>query len=125
MGRRSPRLQRGELETLVLDLLWDHDGWLTPGDVADLLADEHPVAYTTAMTILVRLWNKGMVERRQDGRAFAYHPTVTRDEWAAKQMSEFLDNAGDRNAALTHFVSSLSSRQLTQLRRAVDRRQGR
>jgi predicted transcriptional regulator len=80
------------------------------------------VAYTTAMTILVRLWKKGMVERRRAGRAFAYHPVLSRDEWAAERMHEFLDTAGDHTAALSHFVASLDTRQLGQLRRAVQPR---
>jgi hypothetical protein len=47
---------------------------------------------------------------------------MTRDEWAAQRMHEFLDTAGDRTAALSHVVSSLNARQLGQLQRAVDRR---
>lgn len=125
MAKRDARLPRGQLEALVMGLLWDHDEWLTPRDVVDLIEDQHPLAYTTVMTTLVRLWNKDMVDRRQRGRAFAYHPLVTRDEWAARRMHELLDAAGDRTTALTHFVSSLNARQLGQLRRAVDRRKRR
>lgn len=122
VARRNEKLPNGQLETLVMDALWDAEDWLTPGDVAQLIEHEHPVAYTTVMTILVRLWNKGMVERRQQGRAFSYHPVMTRDEWAAQRMHEFLDTAGDRTAALSHFVSTLNAKQLGQLQRAVDRR---
>lgn len=122
VARRTEKLPNGQLETLVMEVLWASDEWLTPGDVAQLIEEQHPVAYTTVMTILVRLWNKSMVERRSQGRAFAYHPVLTKDEWAAQRMYEFLDTAGDRTAALSHFVSSLSSKQLGQLRKAVDRR---
>ena len=108
-----------------MDLVWDQDGWVTPGDVVELIAKQHPLAYTTVMTILVRLWNKDMVERRQQGRAFAYHPVMSRDEWAAQRMHEFLDTAGDRTVALTHFVSTLDAKQLGQLRKAVDGRRRR
>ena len=125
VAKRDSRLPRGELEALIMDVLWDQDRWLTPGDVAERLEKRHPVAYTTAMTILVRLWNKGMLERRPAGRAFAYYPVLTRDEWAAQRMHEFLDTAGDRTAALTHFVASLDSKQRGQLRRAVNPRRGR
>jgi len=108
-----------------MDVLWDADDWLAPGDVAELLADTHPVAYTTAMTILVRLWNKGMVERRAAGRAYAYHPVLTREEWAADRMHDLLDAAGNRSAALSHFVAALDAKQLGQLRRVVNPRKGR
>ena len=122
MAKRDERLQHGELEALVMDLLWEQDAWVTPRDVVELIAAQHPLAYTTVMTILVRLWNKNMLERRQQGRAFAYHPVLGRDEWAAQRMHEFLDTASDRTVALTHFVSTLNARQLGQLRRVVDRK---
>ena len=125
VARRAERLQRGELEALVMDVLWDQDGWLTPGDVHEITERHHPLAYTTVMTILVRLWNKGMVDRRQRGRAFAYHPIATRDEWAALRMREFLSSAGDRAAALSHFVSTMNPKELSALRRVLDRRRRR
>jgi predicted transcriptional regulator len=122
VARKNQKLPNGQLETLVMDVLWDSTDWLTPGDVTALIEEKHPVAYTTVMTTLVRLWNKGMLERRQQGRAFTYHPMLTRDELAAQRMHEFLDTAGDRTAALSHFVSTLNAKQLGQLRRAVDGR---
>ena len=113
MVKKAGRLPRGELEALVMGVLWDADDALTPGDVHDLIERQHPLAYTTVMTILVRLWRKG--------RAFAYHPVFTRDEWAAGRMQEFLAEAGDRSVALSHFVSSMNGKELGQLRRIVDR----
>ena len=53
----------GELERAVMDVLWDQGGWLTPGEVHQRLQD--PPAYTTVMTILVRLCGKGRVERHR------------------------------------------------------------
>jgi predicted transcriptional regulator len=125
VARRSERLARGELEALIMDVLWSSDDWLTPADVVEILKREHPIAYTTAMTILVRLWNKEMVERRSAGRAFAYHPVMTRDEWTAERMHEVFQTASNRPAALSHFVAALDARQLAQLRRAVQPRRGR
>jgi predicted transcriptional regulator len=119
MARREQRLARGELEALVMDVLWSRDEWLAPADVVRLLARSHPIAYTTAMTILVRLCDKGMVERRQAGRAFTYHPVMTRDEWTAERMREVLETASSRPAALSHFVATLDAKQLAQLRKAV------
>jgi len=119
MVRGRDQLPKGELEALVMDLLWDEDAWLAPGELAERLEDRHPVAYTTAMTTLVRLWKKGMVERRAAGRAYAYHPVLTREEWVAERMHELLDAAGDREAALSHFVGTLDRRQKGDLRRAV------
>lgn len=100
--------------------VWDRGGWSTPREVLDLLATERDLAYTTVMTVLVHLWKKGMLERRKDGRAFAYHPTQTREEWAAQRMSELLGVAADRVDALVHFVAEMSAADRDQLRRLLD-----
>lgn len=123
MARSENRRPRGELEALVMDTLWADDAeWLTPRDVHDVIARNHPLAYTTVMTTLSRLWRKGIVDRRREGRAFAYRPVATRDEWVAIRMRELLTEAGDSAAALTHFVSGMGSRERGQLRRVVRRR---
>ena len=112
-----PRL--GELEARVLEILWDAGGWLNTREVLDVLAVKRPLAYTTVMTILVRLWDKGLLERRKDGRAFAYHAVLTREEWTAHRMSELLAVAESRAEALSHFVSRMDKADVAQLRRLL------
>lgn len=120
------RLPRGELEAQVMDVLWDADGWLTPRDVHPAITTaRRPLAYTTVMTILVRLWQKGMLERRAAGRAFEYRPVSSRDEWAAQRMQDLLESSGDRLQTLHHFVASISAKEATQLRRVLDERRKR
>jgi predicted transcriptional regulator len=102
-----------------MDLLWDRGGWRTPREVLEDLSSERHLAYTTVMTILVKLWKKGMVERRKDGRAYAYHPVQTREEWTAWRMGEMLSVAENRSAALSHFVSDMSKADVAQLRRLL------
>ena len=101
-----------------MDALWDGGGWLTPGEVHELLADD-ALAYTTVMTILVRLWQKGRLERQRDGRAFAYRPIATREETAALRMDELLVGVNDRPAALSHFLKRLNASDRAQLRRLL------
>ena len=106
-----------------MDVLWAHDGPLTPRDVHSVVSTaRRPLAYTTVMTILVRLWEKGMLEREERGRAFEYRPVAGKDEWTANRMHDLLDQAGDPEAALTHFVRSIDAREAVQLRQALDRR---
>jgi len=104
----------------VLDALWDRGGWLTPADVHDAVGRRRRLAYTTVMTVLVRLYEKGLVERRRDGRAFAYHPVQTREERAAARMSELLSAAGDRSVALSWFVDNMSTAERARLRRLLE-----
>jgi predicted transcriptional regulator len=119
----AKKLARGALEARVMDVLWDTDEWMTPAAVHTAITTRRRrLAYTTIMTILVRLWTKGMLERRREGRAFAYFPVATREQWAAEQMHEFLEAAGDRNTALSHFVDAIDAREAAQLRQLLGRR---
>jgi predicted transcriptional regulator len=115
------RLERGELEARILGVLWDADEARTPREVHTALADERDLAYTTVMTVLVRLWQKGLLERDARGRAFAYRPVETRDEHVANRMRTLLAGAADRDAALTGFVESLPAAEVDGLRRIIGR----
>jgi predicted transcriptional regulator len=115
MAKRS----MGQLERAVMDILWDSGGWLTSGEVHTLLKDPS-LAYTTVMTILVRLWRKGRVERQRDGRAYAYHPVVTREQAAAARMDKVLAEARDRAAVLNHFLVGMDPADRAQLRRLLN-----
>jgi predicted transcriptional regulator len=116
------RLAGGELESLILNLLWDAGDWLTPRRVGERLPPSHPLAYTSVLTILVRLWNKGLLERQPDGRAFAYRPLRSREESAARQMRAFLEASGDHDTALAHFLSGLNTRDKGRLQSLLQRR---
>lgn len=122
----SERRARGELEAAVMDVLWSADGWLAPADVQRTISTRRrTLAYTTVMTILVRLWKKGMVERRLEGRCYVYRPVASRDEWTAQRMRDLLERAGDPAVALGHFVESIDATGARQLRRLLERRKRR
>jgi predicted transcriptional regulator len=114
------RLAHGELEGLVMDVLWDADGPLVANDVRDRLEPTRSLAYTTVLTILVRLHEKGLVERERSGRAYAYRPRLSREERAAARMGELLGTARDDSVVLARFVAALSPAQLAELRRAME-----
>jgi predicted transcriptional regulator len=118
-----PKLPPGELESLVMDVLWDSAEPLTPGDVRGRLDPERPLAYTTVMTILSRLWEKGLVERSRAGRAFAYRPRQSREQQAAQRMGELLAATGDHSVALSQFVAALPADQVAELRRLLEQAQ--
>ncbi|MDP8959704.1 MAG: BlaI/MecI/CopY family transcriptional regulator [Actinomycetota bacterium] len=109
----------GELEARVMEMLWERGGWTTPGEVQEALTPERDLAYTTVMTVLVRLWQKGLLERHRDGRAYAYHPVESREEWAARRMGQLLAAAGNRSQALGHFLQALGAPERAQLRRLL------
>jgi predicted transcriptional regulator len=110
----------GELERAVMDVLWDQGGSLTPGEVHQRLQDP-ALAYTTVMTILVRLWRKGRVDRHRDGRAYAYHPVASREQYVATRMEQLLADARDRSLVFSHLVDGMNDNDRAQLRRLLNR----
>lgn len=116
---------QGELEAAVMDVVWDRGGWVTAGEVHQVLDADRPLAYTTVMTILVRLWQKGRLRRQRDGRAYAYQPVQTREEMAASQMGQMLVSSGDRPKALAFFLDTLAPADRAQLRRMLNDDKGR
>jgi predicted transcriptional regulator len=114
-GERRPT---GALERDVLLVLWAAAAPRTPGQVRDALGQD--LAYTTVMTVLTRLWQKGMVSRHRSGRGYAYEAVMSRPDFSADQMHAALDQAGDRAATLARFVNTLSKRETRMLRRILD-----
>ena len=111
------RRAMGALEAEVLARLWSAKDAMTPANVVEAMDD--PPAYTTVMTILTRLWQKGLVERGSRGRAYAYRPVLDEAEFAAQKMRASLEAASNREAALSHFVGTLSRREERALRRII------
>jgi predicted transcriptional regulator len=118
-GWVTKRRPMGSLEAEILDCLWRADAPLTPGDVQEALGD-HGLAYTTVMTILTRLWRKGLAERAKQGRAFAYSATITEADFAATRMQAMLQSVTDRQAAMSRFVDGLDPREAIALRKALE-----
>ncbi|HEY0875823.1 MAG TPA: BlaI/MecI/CopY family transcriptional regulator [Vicinamibacterales bacterium] len=77
----------GTLEREVMDVLWREEDLA----VRDVQARLHrSIAYTTVMTTLDRLYKKGVLLRRQSGRAFFYSAAVTRPQLQAQIASSLL-----------------------------------
>lgn len=70
-----------------MEVLW-HNGEANVHDVARRL--DRPLAYTTVMTTLDRLYKKGLLDRRKSDRAFFYSPRLSREAWEQKQARELL-----------------------------------
>ena len=77
------------------------------------------LAYTTVMTVLGRLHDKGRAVREQRGRAFAYSAAVSESELAVAQMNAVLSSTTDREGALGGFVGALSHRDRAAIRRLL------
>ncbi|GAA3806422.1 BlaI/MecI/CopY family transcriptional regulator [Streptomyces coacervatus] len=105
-GEASGRRARGELESGVLATLWGAEAPLTARQVRDRLPGD--LAYTTVLTILSRLYDKGMLVRHRAGRGYAYAPARDEASHTAEQMHALLEHGSNREAVLSRFVSELS-----------------
>lgn len=104
-GERRPN---GALETEVLSVLREAGVALTPGDVRDRLGDT--LSYSTVVTVLSRMHDKGLLNRVKKSRAFAYAPVADAPGMTARRMRQVLDADADREAVLARFVDDLSDR---------------
>lgn len=116
MANRRPM---GALEDQVMDYLWMIDDPVTPSEVHEAVAPE--LAYTTVMTVLSRLFDKGRLVRDRRGRAYAYSAVRSEAEHRAEEMATSLVDAGDRTAVLSQFVASLDVDDAKTLRKLLGR----
>lgn len=85
-----------------MKVLWSGEGPMSVREVLARLneARSEPLAYTTVMTVLTRLADKGILERVRDGRGYVYEPAVS--DTAQIAVRGVMRDFGD--AALAHFV---------------------
>jgi predicted transcriptional regulator len=107
------------LEAEVLAALWTAGEPRTAAWVQDHLGGG--LAYSTVVTIMSRLYDKGSLSRVREGRAYAYTPVADEAGLAARRMRKVLDGEHDRAAVLASFVSELSTEDEETLRVLLDR----
>ena len=88
----------GELESAVMQVLWDSEHALKVQEVVDALDTGRALAYTTVMTVMDRLAKKGQVTRELDGRAWQYRPSRTWVELVANEIVGILSNGTPEQA---------------------------
>lgn len=94
----------GPLERRVMNHLW-RQAPQSVGDVQEALnhAETRPLAYTTVMTILVRLHEKGLVTREKEGRQFRYAAAVEESALEAyagrRELSRLIERYGPDSVA--------------------------
>lgn len=110
-----------ELE--VMQVLWER-GPATVAEVRERLQDE--MAYTTVLTVLRRLEEKGFVGHEEEGRAHRYRALIQSAQVQASALERLTRKlfSGSRELLLTHLVSQerLSARELRRLRAILDER---
>lgn len=118
-------IQFTDRELDVMDVLWDL-GTATVAEVQERLPDE--LAYTTVLTILRTLEEKGHVRHEEEGRAYRYIPRVDREAAGRSALRRLVRKVfkGSPEMLLTQLVSErgLSAQQLERMRKLLDARSG-
>lgn len=80
-------LSLGTLEFELMEVLW----WHGDHNVRDVVRKlSRPLAYTTVMTTLDRLYKKGFLSRKKSQRAFVYSPRFSRQQWERRRASHLV-----------------------------------
>ena len=112
----------GSLERAVMQVVWTR----REISVRDACAEFDTVAYTTLMTTMDRLYKKGLLTRRKEGRAFMYSAAASRTEIegavATELVQSLLRREGEPLPVLSSLVDAVSERDralLTELERLI------
>lgn len=109
-----------ERELDIMDILWER-GSGTVGEVKERLHDD--LAYTTVLTILRTLEEKGFVGHESEGRAYRYYPQVERSEAQDSHVNRLVKKlfSGSPELLLTKLVSdrNLSNDEIARLRKVL------
>jgi predicted transcriptional regulator len=107
-GIRRSILDLAPLELDCMNALW-RLGEATVRDIHGALATTRPRAYTTIMTILDRLTQKGVVERQKAGRAWLYKANLSADQARTHAVARLVEGffQGSTEALASH-ISTLN-----------------
>jgi predicted transcriptional regulator len=123
MRRQGGELGAGELD--VLKVLWD----LGPSPVREVMKEMHNrerrVAYTTVLTVLTRLEQKGFVASDKSEQAYVYRAKISRDRvtgsWLKSMMRQLFDGAAAPMVLRLMQSEKFSAEEIAQLQELLDR----
>ena len=119
----------GELQTEVMGVFWDRKS-ATVREALDVLNERRrrkKLAYTTVLTLVTRLWQRDLLERKPEGRGFRYQAAKDRTaligELSEQLIDRLIDDFGDIAVArLDERLSELDPARRKKLRAARNRR---
>ncbi|ETT87490.1 BlaI/MecI/CopY family transcriptional regulator [Viridibacillus sp. FSL R5-0477] len=98
----------GPLEAKIMDILWN-DVEMTIKDVQQTLDQEKLTNFNTVMTVMNRLVDKGILQKRTEGRSSLYKPVLSRDDFLNTQSKEMTNELIDEfgNVVVSHMLDAL------------------
>lgn len=125
-GKKGLELRLHDLEAAIMDVVWTKRlSSFAVGDVLAILEKQRDIAYTTVMTTVARLYDKGILDRQRDGKRYLYSPRLSREEFLGATAREVLDGAVGGHQAmvmLAEKVSEASAGELDDLEALIQKR---
>ena len=100
----------GSLELEVMEFMWRSEE-ATVRQVTKVIDRKRPIAYTTVMTVMGHLVNKGLLSRTKEGKRYRYRLTKNRQEFlqetSKSRIRTLLDDFGD--LAIAQFLGEIAN----------------
>lgn len=114
----------GALEERIMEIVWRSSAPVAVREVGKKLKSRPPLAYTTVMTTLDRLYKKGFLSREKVGNAFVYSAAMSKDEYKKRIVEETLgvllaESADPVLAAFVDTAASVDEDNLVRLERLI------
>lgn len=113
-----------ERELEALKVLWDRGEATVRQVFEELYSDADPLAYTTVLSLMQVMEQKGLVTHRQQGKAYIYLPKVERQKIYRQLAAGFLERVfdGALDEYLVHAIGGkkLSGKELDQLEAMIE-----
>jgi predicted transcriptional regulator len=105
MKPRQPKSLPTDLELEILKIIWQR-GAATVREVFLDLSAKRKIAYTTVLTMMGVLENKGHLNKKSGERAYVYRPVAPQDKVVQGMVDEFVERVFDGSAGslLMHLV---------------------
>ena len=124
MRPKSPTLTSHELE--LMKIVWRHDEPVTVRDVYEELRTRRPVAYTTVMTSLKTLEQKGHLKATQQDRAHLYRPARPKQQVIKEMVRDFVNRVfnGSSQPLVLHLLEDdqISDAELREITRMLGKK---
>ena len=121
--KRKSLTHLGETEMEVLHHVWDL-GEATVADVRERILENRDVAYTTIMTVLKKLAEKGYLDYHKEGRSYVYQPAQEPNEVQHSLLRRLMDKVfeGSPSALVQTLVKreDLSDDERAEIRALID-----
>lgn len=109
MGNRNYGKVLGSLEKEIMEIVWQSNDPITVKDVHEILKRNRTIAYTTVMTIMGRLTEKGILTQKRNDISYSYQSKVSRENFVSKSVHNIFTSTVSflGQEAVTYFVKEI------------------